>query len=163
MALFNRKPKSDSTNVTQDLQNYYQSAQREQSWKAWLLGLATLAVTVVLAMGIFFGGRFIYRKVRNQPSQVATVQTENEESNDNSNGSSNNTPAPAPAPAPAPTPSPTPAPTPAPAPASAPSPAGRTQPAQSTNLPNTGPGDTIAIFVAVSVLAYFAHRRFSTR
>ena len=32
--------------------------------------------------------------------------------------------------------------------------------ASNSNLPSTGPGDTLSIFVAVSVLAYFTHRRF---
>jgi flagellar motor protein MotB len=71
MALFNRK---NRTNVPEEIQEYYQTERRERAGIAWLLAFGTLVVTIVLAAGIFFAGRWAYRKIAgsdNGSTQVA--------------------------------------------------------------------------------------------
>lgn len=60
MALINRKNKTD---VPQEIQEYYQTEKRERAGVAWLLAFGTLIVTIVLAAGIFFAGRWAYREI----------------------------------------------------------------------------------------------------
>lgn len=165
MALFRRK-QVDTTSLPPEVQDYYQAERRGRSWAAWVLALITLIVTVLLVLGLFFGGRFIYRKVRgtDKPAPVA-VQTDNDDQE-----AQNPTPS---TPANPPTVQAPQGSTPSQLPSdgttspttTAPNGTGTT-PTQTTtptpdgNLPNSGPGDTLAIFLAVSVLAYVAHRRF---
>jgi cytoskeletal protein RodZ len=56
-----------------EVQDYYQAEKREKQSLAWLLALGTLVVTVALALGVFFGGRWVYRKIANKPSTPATT------------------------------------------------------------------------------------------
>lgn len=180
-----RKPKpATSPTMPPEVQQYYQAERRERTGIAWLLAIATLLITVAIILGLFFGGRWVYRKIRNRntstTSQTATTKTTTTESgttsggsnagsssgnsssnkasgtsttgstssgaastNSASNGSStNSTPSAGGTTSNPPT-----------------SPGGVVGPtAARTNIPNTGPGDTIAIFFGVSVLGYLVHR-----
>ncbi len=149
MALF-RRNRIDQAGMPTEVQDYYKAEGRERTGVAWLLALATLLVTVLVVLGLFFGGRWAFRKLKNndKPAPVA-VQT------DTAKDQGTKAAEPAPATPPAQTPSPSTG-SPAPAPATTPT------SARNSNLPSTGPEDTLAIFVAVSVLAYIAHRRFLT-
>jgi cytoskeletal protein RodZ len=185
MRLFGRNKNVEQ--VPSEVQDYYRSERRERVGLAWLLALGTLVVTLIIAAGLFFGGRWTYRKItgndnktpqtaqqdQNQNGQTSSTNTDqsnndqqkNEGQNNGQNGS---TSSPSPAPAPTPTPTPTPAPQgsgsgPAPNPAPAPTPTPSPTPvaAASTTDPrlaNTGPGDTIALFVIVSIAGAVAHR-----
>lgn len=119
MALFRRKTQ-DTDVVPAEIQDYYQSEKRERTGVAWLLALVTLVITVLLALALFFGGRWLYRKVvtNDKPNTGQQAPASNQPGNVNAPGDNTDTPgAPAPsAPAPS-TPAPSaPAPT-APAPA----------------------------------------------
>lgn len=150
MALFNRRNRVDAPEVTPELDSYYKAESREKTWMAWLLGLGTLVVTILLALALFFGGRWVYRKVRNEPAKVTTVQTESG-LEDLSKGSAPNTSETSPTDN-----------TNTGTSGTSPTAPSNGASSRSTDLPNTGPTDTLAIFVAVSVLAYVAHRRLLT-
>ena len=75
MKLFNRN-KSDSSN--NDIQNYYASENRQRTSVAWMLAGATLVVTLLLALGIFYGGRWAYREIFSDDSDVNVVQQEDQ-------------------------------------------------------------------------------------
>ena len=135
---FNRK--QDSADLPQEVQDYYKTEKGQKPGVAGLLALGTLVVTVLLALGLFFGGRWAYRaafKDDKKPGQVA--QAPSDESADNADESTAQTdqtpPEPTPLP-PAQTPSPT---TPTPTPGR-----GSGTPAQAT-LPATGPNDALVI------------------
>jgi hypothetical protein len=150
-----------------ELQEYYAAEGRHGNWMAWVLGLVTLMVTVAVALGLFYGGRWAYRKVRNDDKkQVATKQNEaskqsvdkddskDEASSDDSatsstDNKSTSTTTPQTSSTSTSTPSSTPTPT-------------TTATKGSSNIPNTGPEGTITVFVAVTLLAYVLHRRFLT-
>ena len=69
------KKSSYSNTVPSEVQNYYQSERRDRAGIAWVLALGTLMLTLILAFGLFFGGRWAYRKVANKdnkPTQTAS-------------------------------------------------------------------------------------------
>lgn len=60
MKLFNRKKDTSTPN---EIQNYYTEERRDRTGVAWLLAAGTLIVTLLLALGLFYGGRWAYRTV----------------------------------------------------------------------------------------------------
>jgi|SRR3989344_5472913 len=150
MALF-RRNKTDQAGMPTEVQDYYKAEGRERTWVAWLLAIATLFITVVVVLAIFYGGRWTFRKLKgsNKPATVAVQTEEPKDQSGTSTPSSqtNNTPAGAGA-----------LPTPPQSSGSSPSAASSNQQSINNDLPETGPGDTFAVFVAVSVLAYATHR-----
>ncbi len=81
MGLFNRTKKADT-----DINDYYASERRRRVGMAWLLGLLTLVVTLVLALAIYYGGRWTYRTFIDDSSENGTTQTEDETSSNTNNG-----------------------------------------------------------------------------
>jgi cytoskeletal protein RodZ len=71
MALFNR---NNRTNVPAEIQEYYQTERRERAGIAWLLAFGTILVTIALAAGIFFAGRWAYRKIAGNDTQNNSSQ-----------------------------------------------------------------------------------------
>jgi cytoskeletal protein RodZ len=172
MALFRRNTTEDTTALPEEVNSYYQAENRERTWMAWLLALVTLAVTAIVIIGLFFGGRWVYRKVRHTPSSSTPSVTQKPAASTESN-KPNSSPSPNTAtttPSTTPSPSTTSGtvnaptnPTPTPTTTTPPPSTATSNSAAKTNLPNAGPGDTLAIFVVVTVLAYFAHRKFSVQ
>jgi cytoskeletal protein RodZ len=87
MAIFGRKQASVDS-VPEEVREYYQTEKRERAGVAWLLALGTLVVTLLLAAGLYFGGRWAYRSLTHK-NNVATNQN-NKGSQGTSSGSSNN-------------------------------------------------------------------------
>ncbi|MBP7767429.1 hypothetical protein KA068_02825 [Candidatus Saccharibacteria bacterium] len=69
MGLFSRN-KATQTTLPAELSEYYQAERRERKGLAWLLTLFTLLVTAALVVALFLGGRWLYRKVRNERTTV---------------------------------------------------------------------------------------------
>lgn len=162
MALFKRKPKTfnDDLPMPQELQDYYAVENRERSWMAWVLGLATLVLTVVIALGLFYGGRYAYRKVRNNDNKNTATQQAAQKENKQED-TEDDTPEESTTPA---TESTTPTPQTSSTSTSTPSTATpATTGAQTTAIPNTGPANTLVVVLVVSLLGYMAHRRFATK
>ena len=166
MAFFRKK--KTTTNIP-ELQEYYASQKSQSTGLAWLLALGSLVVTALIIVALFLGGRWTYRKIANRhKSTVAVTGTVSNDSKTES--TTNNVPTPTPSTAPETTPPAATAPTPTLAPAAPQGVATTQTPAQnsaatsattkSSVVPNTGPGDTIQIFVVVVVIAYFAHRSY---
>lgn len=135
MNLFNRRNKVDP-NLPPEVQAYSQAERRERMGVAWLFGIVSLIVTLVLITGLFFGGRWVYRKIARKdkatPVQIDTSddsKTEDQKSKDAEDQSeaSDDTPVDTEQ-----TPS-----TPAPTSNTPQTPA--TQPSTGDTLPNTGP------------------------
>lgn len=172
MAIF-RRNKTDQAGMPKEVQDYYKAEGRERTGVAWLLALGTLLITILVVLGLFMGGRWAFRQLKNnddqpqvavqeeakdeaseQPSSSGSSSSGSGSSSQSNTGNSSSQPAPANG-------------------SSGSQSSGgatSTQQGSSTtnssssnqNLANTGPGDTLAIFAAVSVLAYFTHRRFLT-
>ena len=67
--------------VPAEVQDYYESTRRSHTSIVWLLALGTLVVTLVLAMGIFFGGRWTYRSVTHKKNKPQAPTAVNKPSN----------------------------------------------------------------------------------
>src|SRR5690606_30756787 len=81
MALFKRNTKNKNE-VPAEIQEYYQAEKRDRTGIAWLLAIGTLIVTILLAAGIFFAGRWAYRKITGNDTQSnssETAQSENQQ------------------------------------------------------------------------------------
>lgn len=56
---FKRKPK---VVLPEEVNAYYQSERRERVGVAVILGIVALIATLLIAAGLFFGGRYVYRQ-----------------------------------------------------------------------------------------------------
>ncbi len=163
MAFFNRK-KADTT-VLPEIERYYEAEKHERAGMAWLLAIVSIACVALVLIGLFFGGRWIYRKAAHTDKQtgVSTTKitgsniakskdsTSKNTSDNSSTATKPTTTAPAPQ-APAPTMPKTPT---TQAPATTPAAPTASTPVAPTPkvLTNTGPTSTVLIFV-VSVLGF---------
>ena len=70
----NSEPKIDN-GLPPEMQQFYDAKRKERTSVAWVLAFITLVVTVVLAFGSFFAGRWVYRKIAgsNQPAITTTL------------------------------------------------------------------------------------------
>lgn len=57
-----------------EVQEYYESTERDRGGKNWLLGLGTMLLTLLIASGLFFGGRFVYRQFSGNNDAAETAQ-----------------------------------------------------------------------------------------
>lgn len=81
MALFRRKQQQSSI-LPDEVNQYYQSQRRERTGVVFMLGILALIATLLVGLGVFFGGRYIYNKVRGNDTQPnTTVQTDNNKIN----------------------------------------------------------------------------------
>lgn len=139
-------------------ENYYRAEKRDRMIGVWLLGIATLVVTAILAFLLFLGGRWVYRQftdnngsqdtsqteTTNAPAQSeagqggGTAETDNQNDSEDSQeegqtgGASDET--------------------------DANEEGVVSDVAVNTDLPNTGPADTLALFVGVTIVATLVHR-----
>ncbi len=75
---FNRNSDQDST-LPAEVQDYYQAEKRERTSVASLLAIGTLLVTIVIALGLFFGGRWVYRTVFDSNDTAPTTEQQDEQ------------------------------------------------------------------------------------
>ncbi|MDZ7744429.1 MAG: hypothetical protein U5K77_01565 [Candidatus Saccharibacteria bacterium] len=71
-----RRTKQDQQPLPDEAQEYYQAQRREKTGMAWLLAVVTLLATLLIALGIFLGGRWAYRAVFDNDT---TTETEMEQ------------------------------------------------------------------------------------
>lgn len=140
MALFKRNKKESV--MPEEVQNFYAAERRQRKGTAWLLAIATLLITFLIASLLFFGGRWVYRAIFDNDDKATTSQEEaaQEQKTEESKSTSDSTESPSSAPADSSTPQSTP--NPDAASGSSPSTSTQTVPAAGpSELVNTGPGD----------------------
>lgn len=172
---FRRKQDTVMTGMAPEVQQYYEAEHRQSTGVAWLLSIVTLLVTVLVIMLLFFGGRWVIRKLNhyNAGKGKTSIKAPSTKTGDGTNGSGSSSPS-----SPAATPNsntgtsstntstPNSSTTPSASTPSATAPTTSTSGSSASsatadpNLPKTGPGDTLAVFVAASTLAYIIHRKF---
>lgn len=183
---FRKKKAANAPNMPPEVQQYYKSERREQTGIAWLLAIATLLITIAIILGLFFGGRWVYRKIKNRNTTTTTQTQSNttDDANKNTSSSSNesskssgsngsatagsgsstqnnastaNGSAGSSASSSAAKGSSTSSGT--SSNGSASTSTGVVPPtAARTSIPNTGPGDTVAVFIGVTIAGYLIHR-----
>lgn len=120
MAIWDRFRRKEKVILPEEVNQYYQSQRRERVGVAIVLGVVALVITLLIAAALFFGGRFVYRKITGNDQKPTTSQEGRVDDNSQQSpapgegGDTEETPAPQPQPAPAPTPAPAPAPAPQP-------------------------------------------------
>ena len=72
MGLFNRKSKQSASSMPPEVQEYYQSERRGRMGMAWLLSAVTFVGTVLVVLGLFYSGRWVYRSVTNDDNKTVT-------------------------------------------------------------------------------------------
>jgi hypothetical protein len=153
-----KKSKKPTKDVPEEVQEYYQSERRERVGIAWLLALATLLTTIVLAVGIYFGGRWAWRETFGDKDEVATTEPETQQpqnagndqnqGNDQADQPAQNQPQNPPAQQPHP---------------SQPSTPRQNSNQAPNNLSQTGPADTVAIFIGASALGALGYQVYMRR
>lgn len=138
MSIFDRFRRNKQSSVLpEEVQQYYQTEQRQRRGVAALIAVGALLVTIAIAAALFFGVRFAYHQIRgDDDKKTQTTNTQDgwqnpdkDKTNDQQKPTDNQSQA---TPTPTPAPATTPTPTPSPAPATTPS-LGDTQ-----ALPHTG-------------------------
>jgi cytoskeletal protein RodZ len=79
MAFWDRFKKRDDSVLPDEVKQYYQSEQRQRTGVAVLMGVAALIITVLIAAGLFYGGRFVYRQITGDDKQTAQEQAAEEQ------------------------------------------------------------------------------------
>jgi cytoskeletal protein RodZ len=165
MALFRKK---QSQTEIPELQEYYATQGTESTGKAWFVAIASLIVTIAVLVGFFAAGRWIYRTVTNKDDSKPSTTTSqaNDTSKDtttNGAGSTATGTVTAPATSNGISGSINGSTTAKPAQGVSPTQSGTTNSSAAaavTSVPNTGPGDTIALFIALFAVSFVAHRSF---
>jgi hypothetical protein len=137
--IIRRQSKADDVSipVPEEIKAYYQAESKDNMLKIWLLSAATFVVTLLVILGIFWGGRWLWRRSHQPSSKPAPIANQDQSQDKKPANSAPATPSASstPAPAPAPTPTNTSAPAPSPAASSTPS------TSNSSQLIDTGPGN----------------------
>jgi hypothetical protein len=170
MALFRR---NRNENVLPEVKEYYEAERRDRSGVAWLLAGLTLVVAVLIVTGLFFGGRALYRAIRDNDEPVAVEEGGEGEQAPSTDGSNSGEQSGQPAEGQPETPPATsePAPAPSTTPSTGTSSTSTSEPSGSvagtstseSSLPGTGPGDTAAIVISVTIAGATAHYVYSRR
>ncbi len=124
-----RRKKNVDANLPEEVQTYYKGERRERAGVAWLLAIGTLIATLLVALILFWVGRWAYRAItdhNNKPKVTPGVTTQAVNEGKTDSGAVSTT-----TPSTGTTPSTTTTPTPA---------AAKTQ--TPTSVPNTGPDET---------------------
>lgn len=61
--------------MPKEVEEYYKERQRSQKIIPFLLMLATVVVTLVLSLGIFYGGKWAYRQIKGTKNTAITETT----------------------------------------------------------------------------------------
>ena len=76
MAIFDRFKRKDQSVLPEEVKQYYQSEQRQRAGVAVLLGIAAIIITVLIAVGLFYGGRYVYRQINKEDNQITSQEGE---------------------------------------------------------------------------------------
>lgn len=158
---------ADAPAMPPELSDYYQTERRERMWATWLLSFVALSVTVIILFAVFLGGRWVYRRYVKKPEtpRTPTIAINQQDNKPNNSGSTNKSSQPA---------------------VNVNPPSGQTNSSQSSNnsgssstsssstqssgssnpavagsgknMPDTGPGDTAAVFFISTGLGTLAYR-----
>lgn len=89
---FRRKKLADKK-VPAEVQEYYDAERRQHSGIAWLIAFLSLLLTVLVAAGLFFGGRWVYRKLaHNSPKAPTKTQQAAQKDKDANQGKAGSEP-----------------------------------------------------------------------
>lgn len=100
MKVLQRFSKRDSDISPEEVRDYYKSKPKQRLAVAWILGVGTLIATLVVATAVFYGGRFLYRKIAGTdkpavtPGVIQTADNQNSKTTEKSSNQKKKKPAP---------------------------------------------------------------------
>jgi cytoskeletal protein RodZ len=160
MAWFSRN--KTNQDVLPEIERYYDAEKRERAGLAWLLALVSIACVALFVIGVFFGGRWVYRKAtstrKSQGISVTNEVNDNTVISKNPDIASGDSKGTSPTSTPAPT-APT-APTPPAVTPPSPKPVATTP--SPTVLVNTGPANIVVIYM-ITVVGFTALHQILSR
>lgn len=80
----------NTQDVTEEMDSYYQTEDKSKSGSAILYGLFALVVTLIVAAGLFFGGRAVYRALTGTSGDSETTQQQDQDTAEDTSGSNTN-------------------------------------------------------------------------
>lgn len=80
------------SNLPPEVQAYSQAEHRERMGMAWLVGIVSLLVSLLVVTSLFFGGRWLYRKIArsDRPTPAVTAPAGDRKKDDKKDQGSNN-------------------------------------------------------------------------
>jgi cytoskeletal protein RodZ len=74
MSILDRFRRQKEDMLPEEVEKYYQSQRRARVGTAWLLGFLTLVITLVVALGLYYGVRYAYRQITdsNDTAEITT-------------------------------------------------------------------------------------------
>lgn len=98
MKLFNRKSKSLDLGLPPEVQAYSEAERRERMGMAWLVGIVSLIVSLLILTALYFGGVWLYRKAtgNDKPNTESSQPVKEDKPRDSAQDKPKVTPAPAP-------------------------------------------------------------------
>lgn len=74
MGLFDRFKRKPKVVLPEEVSSYYQSERRERVGVAVIIGIAALIATLLIAAGLFYGGRYAYRQIKGSDTSTTSQQ-----------------------------------------------------------------------------------------
>ncbi len=71
-----RNKSVENSELPEEVREYYASTRKSRTSSAWLLGFATLLLTLALAVALYFAGKFIYEQFFVDDNAETTAVTE---------------------------------------------------------------------------------------
>lgn len=132
---------ASSNSLPEEVREYFEGERQQHRGTAWLIGMGTLVTTLLLALVLFFGGRWAWRKVFT-PTQPTSQQPAQTQGPVTKAGPSQPSTPPIP---------------PKPTTKSSPTPTPKTV-ATTNHTPNTGPGSVLTVFILSSTVGVFIYQ-----
>ncbi len=77
---YHKKNEEIGPSLSEDIKSYYNANRHERVWVAWLLAVGTVLVTIGIAVGLYFAGRWIYEQLTSNTSQQTTQTSQGNKS-----------------------------------------------------------------------------------
>ncbi len=78
MAIFKRR----KNQTVAELEEYYASKKPRTGGMAWIMAIVSLLLTILVVSALFFGGRWVYRSLTDDTTEVTVTTTETNDVND---------------------------------------------------------------------------------
>lgn len=76
MKLFNFRKRQTNSQLPEEVQNFTAAEQRERTSLAWVVGIVSLIVVVLILLGLFFAGRWVYNTLTDSDEDNSATTSE---------------------------------------------------------------------------------------
>lgn len=79
MKLFSLRKKQENDQLPEEVRTFTAEEQRERMGIAWIVGIISLIIVLLITVSLFFGGRWAYNKITDKDSKSSTSSTRTSE------------------------------------------------------------------------------------